>query len=115
MITYRWVIYTDSVRECRIGACSSSERREFKRASKDALRIVTEAFEKALWHNVPDGSQARAWLEVVDSHGYSKRLVQYAPGRVIALGDTGAATKAEWIRADDLQVIRAGVSLQCGR
>jgi hypothetical protein len=67
--TYRWTIYTDSTREAKIGAASGRGSLVFKRDSKAAAQQAMTAFYQGIKQHMPDGRNARAWLEKSDKYG----------------------------------------------
>ncbi len=60
---YRWTVWTESTVEHRRGSASAHGSLVFKRDSKAALAEAMKAFYQAIRQNMPDGRNARAWLE----------------------------------------------------
>lgn len=114
MVTYRFVIYTDSVRENKIGAASVGEKLTFKRDSKRATEDALQKFYDALSAHVPDGHNARAWLERSNSHGYNTNLLRFEGKSLTSyplghpFGRYGAAATGEWISPETGEVVKAG-------
>lgn len=98
-VIYRFTIWTDSAREKRVGSASVYEQREYRHDSERARAEVIDAFEVALRNNVPDGGDARAWLEVSNRY-WLRVLAKYTLGKVIARSYEGVATHGTWERSD---------------
>ena len=68
---YRWTVWTDSVAEKKRSASSAHGSLSFKRDSKAALKQALDAFYQTIRSHMPDGRDARAWLEKSDKYGPS--------------------------------------------
>lgn len=91
--TYRWTVYTDSVREHKIGAASGRGSLTFKRDSKAAAQQALTAFYQTIKQHMPDGREARAWLEKSDKYGPSTLV------RLKLRVERISATPHQWIHA----------------
>lgn len=94
---YRWTIYTDSVQEHIVGACSASGKLETAYNTRTHQTAALEEFRKILVKHVPDGQFARAWLEERTPGGNSIAIVRYELGEVRSRDiGTGRATAGVW-------------------
>ena len=67
--TYRWTVWTESTAEMRRGGASGHGTLTFKRDSKAATEQAMKAFYQTIRQNMPDGREARAWLEKSTNYG----------------------------------------------
>ncbi len=106
MTTYRYTIFTDSVREHRRGRASDTYIHTPERDSKKVQAMVTALFYEHLRTNVPDGRGARAWLEKVDRWGLST-LASYTGKATKCTELPGQAIEGEWTEKTTGATIRA--------
>ena len=76
MTTYRWVVYTGSVREERKGACTCAGNILAVRRSRSSDVAAVAALVEALKRNPPESDKARAWLER-SKNGYTTTMLSY--------------------------------------
>lgn len=93
--TYRYTIFTDSVREHKGGRASLGYTHTPERDSKKVQAMITALFREHLSKHVPDGRNARAWLEKADGYGTST-LESYTGKATKCTTLPGQAIEGEW-------------------
>lgn len=97
MVTYRFTIYTDSVRETRIGAATRASTMQTQRDSKAMHATVLVAFRGALAEVVPDGTNARAWLEISEPKMPPRTIERWKRGEEPKRDRQGNAVSGSWV------------------